>query len=206
MPPKVKKSKITPTESNKDGSTIETQLRILYTKIFLNPKNSDNEPVLPLLSTAMNQVGMQFEPEIRPRDQTIESYSMDDFCRDYYRLGLYARRREDIEQTFDILAENGLLSREDERGYETGERVPIDQLVLTVGSFHKGSKRLNQRIPKTLHLWMLHMIKDPYEQLLRPADIQEQLHDRYSFSQFKRMLFACGLMDDLIPTSLINVV
>lgn len=192
MPPKRRKTK----RDSEEFGDPEAELRTAYAIHFMQGKLTDATPIHALLGKALKSLGISFPAEIRGTEETLKDYPMEEFIRDVWRVQHFEARQELFEFIFDVCAENGLLSREDERGYETSDRPPIEELFVTMESLTRAIKRLNQRIPKESQAWMMQLLVDTEGKELRPA---QPFRRTARWTDFKRMLFANKLLDDKIP-------
>lgn len=195
MPPKRKKAK----RDSEEVDDSESAMRTAYAIHFMQGKLTDATPIHPLLGKALKSLGISFHSEIRSTEEVLKDYPMQEFVRDVWRVQQFTAQQELFEFVFDLFAENGLLSREDERGYETSERLPVEELFVTTESLTRAIKRLNQRIPKELQTWMMQLLVDTERKELRP---DQPLKKMAKWADFKRMLFANKLLDDKIPDTM----
>lgn len=213
MPPRKKqvltkrKQKDTDDESDNDIDP-ESALRTVYATHFMHAKITDSSPILPSLQAACKSLKITFVPFVRSTEETMDTYSLEEFRRDLWRMRHFGEDTDFYEFIFDLMSENGMISREDERGYVKEERLPLKELYITPASFVRGVQRLNQRIPGTTFPWMLQLLVTDLKDLNDDQVMEVQREVKYPFKhkvkweQFTRFLFNEQMLDERMPKAL----
>lgn len=102
----------------------ESTLRTVYATHFMHGGITEESPILPLLQAACKSLKIDFVPFARPASAVMSTYSMEEFRRDLWRMKHFGEELEFYEFIFDLMSENGVISREDERGYVRGSGLP----------------------------------------------------------------------------------
>ena len=191
-------------DSDEDNDP-EATLRTVYATHFMHSKITDDTTILPLLQMACKSLNIHFVPFVRSASETMHNYSLEEFRRDLWRMRHFEEELEFYEFIFDLMSENGMISREDERGYVTGERPPMKDLYMTGASFVRGVQRLNQRVAGTTLPWMLYLLIKNVNDLTDDQVLKAQKEASHSFThiikweQFARFLFNEQMLDERMP-------
>lgn len=183
-------------QGTEEEETLASINQRVYAQFFMKRGHAEGALVEDILREACESLAVTFVEGIIPRRTLLEDFSLQDFAHALRRLRAFASKRDLVERTFDILAENGKMSREDIRGYEMGPMPPIASLRMTTESFYRGLQRLNVKAPKEMLRWMLQVLTDPDGEELEARQVPELMQGKWAFGDFARMLLRTGIFID----------
>ena len=204
MPPRRKQPKL---EQEDD---FESELRSVYAINFLNSSVTPETSILPLIKKACHMLKSTFNELVRDPRETFETYSIEEFQRDLWRMDHFEKDKAIYELLFDVLAENGMLAHEDKQGKVAEERPAVKDQYINESSFRRGIQRLNQRIPRNVITGsLLFMMNPPPTTFFTPEETKGILKRQHwdfresiRWEQFVRFLFAGTMMNDRMPRAL----